>query len=148
VLRYVGDMRALKLRRAGSRVRAIAGEMFQRGSGDWKQYRSMFDLSKCDEIDLHFGKRDRSVLSYGEAMRELTGIIEGGLSEAQRNGRSYVMFIHGKSTSRRGKKTARSQVRNFMRSKAGTPLIERKDCIQHETVFVAKIRPLIAVEAS
>jgi hypothetical protein len=82
--------------------------MFQRGSGDWKQYRSMFDLSKCDEIDLHFGKRDRSVLSYGEAMRELTGIIEGGLSEAQRNDRSYVMFIHGKSTSRRGKKTARS----------------------------------------
>jgi hypothetical protein len=120
--------------------------MFQRGSGDWKQYRLTFGLSKCDEIDLHFGKRDRSVLSYGEAMTALTGIIEGGLNEAQRKRRSYVMFIHGKSTSRRGKTTARSQVRNFMRSKAATSLIERKDCIQHETVFVAKIRPLIAVE--
>ena len=126
----------------------MAGEMFQRGSGDWKQYRSMFGLSKCDEINLHFGERDRSVLSYGEAMEEVTSIIEGGLGEAQRNGRSYVMFIHGKSTSRRGKTTARSQVRNFMRSKAATSLIERKHCIRHETVFVAKIRPLIAVETS
>ena len=114
--------------------------MFQRGWGDWKQYRSTFGLSKCDEIDLHFGERDRSV-PYREVMAEVTSIIEGGLSEAQRRGRSYVMFIHGKSTSRRGKTTARSQVRNFMRSKAATPLIERKDCIQHETVFVAKIRP-------
>jgi hypothetical protein len=35
-----------------------------------------------------------------------------------------------------------------MRSKAATPLIERRDCIQHQTVFVAKIRPLIAVETS
>jgi hypothetical protein len=27
-----------------------------------------------------------------------------------------------------------------MRSKAATPLIERKHCIEHETVFVAKVR--------
>ena len=136
-----------KARRKSRPSDCTAGEMFQRGSGDWKQYRSMFDLSKCDEIDLHFGERDRSV-SYREVMAQVTSIIEGGLSEAQSKGRSYVMFIHGKSTSRRGKTTARSQVRNFMRSKAATPLIERKGCIWHETVFVAKIRPLIAVEIS
>ena len=82
--------------------------MFQRGWGDWKQYRSMFGLSKCDEIDLHFGERDRSV-PYREVMAEVRGIIEGGLSD-------------------------------FMRSKAATSLIERKHCIQHETVFVAKVR--------
>jgi predicted PolB exonuclease-like 3'-5' exonuclease len=114
-------------------------EMFQRGSGDWTQYRSRFDLSKCDEIDLHFGKRDRSV-SYDDAMAELTSIVEGSLNEAQRKGRSYVMFVHGSSTSRPGNTTARSQVRSFMRSKTATSLIERKQCIQHETVFVAKIR--------
>src|ERR1700731_2325358 len=109
--------------------------MFQQGSGDWTQYRSRFNLSKSDEIDLHFGKRDRSV-SYDEAMAELTGIIEGGLKEAQRKGRSYVMFIHGSSTSQPGKRTARSKVRSSMRSKAATSLIERKHCIQHDPVFV------------
>ena len=36
--------------------------------------------------------------------------------------------------------TARSQVRSFMRSKDATPLIDRRGCIQHETVFVAKLR--------
>jgi len=33
-------------------------KMFQRGSGDWTQYRSKFGLSQSDEIDLHFGMRD------------------------------------------------------------------------------------------
>ena len=73
-------------------------------------------------------------------MAEVTDIVQSSLAEAQRKGRQYLMFIHGKSTSRRGKTTARSQVRNFMRSKAATFLIERKHCIQHETVFVAKVR--------
>jgi hypothetical protein len=113
--------------------------MFHKGSGDWTQYRSRFNLSKSDEIDLHFGKRDKSV-PYYEAMAELTNLIEGGLRDAQRKGRPYVLFVHGSSTSRPGKTTARSQVRSFMRSKAATSLIERKHCIQHETVFVAKVR--------
>src|SRR5437879_3307261 len=34
---------------------------FQQGLGSWTQYRSMFDLSESDEVDLHFGPRDRSV---------------------------------------------------------------------------------------
>jgi hypothetical protein len=110
---------------------------FQMGTGDWTQYRS----PECDEIDLHFGKRDGSSISYDEVMAEITAIVERSLGEAQRNGRSHVMFIHGRSTSRPGQTTARSQVRNFMRSKAATPFIERKHCIQHDTVFVAKLRP-------
>src|SRR4051795_4095196 len=122
--------------------------MFKSGSGNWKRYRSLLELSETDEVNLHFGKRDPASMSYDEAMNALTGIIEGSLHEARRKERPYVMFLHGSSTSRRGKTTARSQVRNFMRSKAATPLIERKDCILHETVFVAKIRPLIAVETS
>jgi DNA-nicking Smr family endonuclease len=110
------------------------------GSGDWTLYRSKFNLSKRGEVDLHFGERDRSI-SYDEAMSELSSFIEGHLGEAQRKGRPYVMFIHGSSTSRPGKMTARSQVRNFMRSKAATPFIERKHCVQHGTVFLAKIKP-------
>jgi hypothetical protein len=113
--------------------------IFQNGSGDWTQFRSTLNLAPCDEINLHFGKRDRST-SYEDAMAEITAIVERGLCEARQQGRPYVMFVHGNSTSRPGQPTARSQVRNFMRSKAATPLIERKHCIEHKTVFVAKVR--------
>jgi hypothetical protein len=98
------------------------------------------NLSESDEINLNFGKRDPCSMSYEEAMAGVTDLVVASLVEAQRNGRRYVMFNHGSSTSRRGKTTARSQVRNFMRSRAATSLIDRKGCIQHETVFVAKLR--------
>ena len=113
---------------------------FQRGYGDWRQYRSQFGLTELDEIDLHFGERDRSRFSYAEVMAEVVDTVKAKLEEARLNGRSHVMIIHGSSTSRRGKTTARSQVRGFMRSKEATPLIDRKECIQHNTVFVAKLR--------
>jgi hypothetical protein len=113
--------------------------MFKGESGNWIDYRSKFNLSSDDEIDLHFGRRDNSI-SYDETMAEILSIVEGGLKKAQKDGRPYVMFVHGSSTSRGGKVTARSQVRSFMRSKHATPLIERRHCIQHDTVFVAKIR--------
>lgn len=113
---------------------------FQRGYGAWRQYRSQFGLTELDEIDLHFGKRDRTRLSFAEAMAEVVDLVKARLEQARLNGRSHVMIIHGRSTSRRGKTTARLQVRNFMRSKHATPLIDRKGCIQHDTVFVAKLR--------
>jgi hypothetical protein len=113
---------------------------FQRGYGDWKQYRSRFGLTEVDEIDLHFGKRDLSQLSFKQAMAGVINLVIAKLKDARLNGRSHVMIIHGRSTSRRGKTTARSQVRNIMRSKHATPLIDRKGCIQHDTVFVARLR--------
>jgi hypothetical protein len=113
--------------------------MFPKSSGDWTQFRSTLNLAPHDQIDLHFGKRDRST-SYEDAMAEITAIVERGLCEARIQGRPYVMFVHGNSTSRPGQTTARSQVRSFMRSKAATPLIERKHCIEHATVFVARVR--------
>jgi hypothetical protein len=113
---------------------------FQVGRGPWRQFRSQLNLSVSDEINLHFGKRDPSSMSFQEAMAGVTDIIVAALDEAQRKRRPYVMFIHGSSTSRRGKTTARSQVRNFMRSKHATPLIDRSGCVQHETVFVAKLK--------
>jgi hypothetical protein len=119
---------------------------FQKGGGRWERYRSRLDLSSSDEVDLHFGKRDPSLMSYREAMAGVTALVVASLEEARRKGRPYVMFIHGSSTSRRGKTTARSQVRGFMRSKHATPLIDRKGCIQHVIVFVAKLKP--AVERS
>jgi hypothetical protein len=79
-------------------------------------------------------------MSFREAMADMTNIVVASLEEARRRRRPYVMFIHGSSTSRRGKTTARSQVRNFMRSKDATLLINRRGCIQHDTVFIAKLK--------
>jgi DNA-nicking Smr family endonuclease len=73
-------------------------------------------------------------------MAEVVNIVKAKLEEARLNRRSHVMIIHGSSTSRRGKTTARSQVRGFMRSKDATPLIDHKECIQHNAVFVAKLK--------
>jgi hypothetical protein len=113
---------------------------FQPGREHWERYRLDLDLSPSDEVDLHFGKRDRSLMTYRQAMASVTALVVASLKEARRNGRPYLMFIHGSSTSRRGKTTARSQVRGFMRSKAATPLIDRSGCIQHVTVFIAKLK--------
>ena len=109
---------------------------FQKGSGNWERYRR----PDCREVDLHFGKRDPLVKSYAQAMAEVTELVERSLREAQQDGCPYVMFRHGRSTSRRGKVTARSQVRGFMRSPKATPLIQREHCIQHEAIFLAKVR--------
>ena len=113
---------------------------FQVGRGPWRQYRSQFSLFESDEINLHFGKRDPSSMSFQEAMANVTDIVVASLKEARRKRRCYVMFIHGSSTSRRGRTTVRSQVRNFMRSKNATTLIDRNGCIQHDTVFIAKLK--------
>ena len=112
---------------------------FLKEDGDWTDYRQRFGLRKGDEIDLHFGKRDPA-MSYYEAMSQIPTIVRDALKQAQAAGRPYIMFVHGSSTSGPGKTTARSQVRQFMRSKFATPFIVRRLCIEHETVFIARIR--------
>jgi hypothetical protein len=116
--------------------------MFKQGRGDWRAYRKQFGLEADDEIDLHFGKRDKFEMSYEQAMAQVEEYVESSLRRAQEKRRPYVMFVHGWSTSVGWKKTtARSVTRGFMRSARATPLIDRTSCIQHESVFVAKIRP-------
>ncbi len=67
--------------------------MFQRGCGDWKEYRWRFGGS-LEEVDLHFGRRDRS-MSYESAMAEVEQIVRQELKAAQDSGLEYVMFVHG-----------------------------------------------------
>jgi hypothetical protein len=108
-------------------------------TGDWKELRVEFGLTPEDEVDLHFGPRDPHT-PYENVMADVKTRVESSLIEAQKASRPYLMFVHGWSTSRPGKISARSVVRQFMRSRAATPLIERSGCIQHRTVFLAKIR--------
>jgi hypothetical protein len=112
----------------------------KREQGDWVSYRKRFGLSEADEIDLHFGQRDRNVAAYYDVMNDVEELVKRSLQKAQENGRPYVMFVHGYSTSRPGQTTARSVVRGFMRSKEATPFIVKAQSIQHPTVFIAKIR--------
>ena len=115
--------------------------MFEQGQGDWKEYRVRFHLTAEDEIDLHFGRRSAPELSYAGAMHQVEALVEERLLRARLEGRPHLMFLHGRSTSNGWKgATARSVVRGFMRSRKATLLIERKVCVQHETVFVAKVR--------
>jgi hypothetical protein len=102
-------------------------------------YRVEFSLTREDEVDLHFGQRGPHQ-DYWEVMAEVRVMVENALIKAQRNRRPYVLFIHGWSTSRPGRTTARSEVRQFMHSPAATPYIERNGCIQDEAVFLAKVR--------
>src|SRR4051812_39460522 len=116
------------------------GEFMIEGNGDWKAFRGRFELTPGDEVDLHFGKRDRWDKCYDQAMWDVEDVVREAVRKAQENGRNYIMFRHGRSTSRPGQRAARSVVRGFMRSKEATPFIERSGCVQHDSVFVAKIR--------
>jgi hypothetical protein len=109
-------------------------------NGNWTDYRAKSGLLTEDEVDLHRGRRDPRHCTYDDAMSDVEETVLAALRTAYERGREYVMFIHGHSTSRPGATTARSVVRGFMRSKAATPFIARAGCVQHPTVFVAKLR--------
>ena len=112
--------------------------MFKKGTGDWTQYRS---LRPNKEIDFHVDHQEHRDVSYDEAMYEIGKMVLDEVKKAYEEGTPYLIFTHGWSTSRPGKTTARSVVRQLMRSTEVTPYIIRKECIQHEAVFVAAIRP-------
>ena len=111
---------------------------FQFESGDWKKYRDLPDLV---EVDLHFSEFGPRRIPYDEAMAEVRYKSLQAIRAAYKREKKYVLFRHGWSTSRRGKSTARPQVRGLMRSVEATPYIVRKRCIQHDSVFVAAIKP-------
>jgi hypothetical protein len=107
--------------------------------GDWTRFRNL--PGKKIEVDFHWSESGRERRPYYERMDEVHSEALNALKLAQENGTKYIIFTHGWSTSRLGKTTARSVVRSLMRSPEATPYIVRRDCVQHETVFVAAIRP-------
>jgi hypothetical protein len=117
--------------------------MFKKGTGDWTQYRG----ADVVEVDLHWCPEDRHPedrrewIPYQEKMGQVEACALAALKDAYERGTKWVLFIHGHSTSRPGRVTSRSVVRRLMRSKEATPYICRSESIQHETVFVAAIRP-------
>jgi hypothetical protein len=92
-------------------------------------------------VDFHFS-RDETVGSFYENMesvREITlDALEKGYADPDVK---YILFTHGWSTSRRGQTSVRSVVRGVMRSSEATPYIDRRRSIQHDSVFVAALKP-------
>jgi len=104
--------------------------------GEWTEYRR---LPLCVEVDFHRAWREDRT-TYRDGMVEVGNDAFAAIETAHRFGLKYVIFTHGRSTSGPGKTTARSMVRELMRSPASTPFIQRRDCIQHPSCFVAAIR--------
>lgn len=111
--------------------------MFRHGNGGWEQFRGLPD---ADLVDFHRGRREFGE-SFPSVMAKVREEALEGLRTAQKNGRSYVLFTHGKSTSGPFKMSARSVIRRLMRSPEATPFVIRKECIQFDSAFVAAIRP-------
>jgi hypothetical protein len=113
--------------------------MFKKDYRNWIEFRKLSPSPV--EYDYHAGENEDDGLDYQGRMEWAYDCALSVLKQAQSNGKKYVMFIHGWSTSRIGKTTIRSQIRKCMRSKDATPFLIRKECIQHHTVFIASIRP-------
>lgn len=111
---------------------------FKSSSCNWTDFRQLPDLV---EVDFHWSDRGTHH-NYWESMEAVYNTAINALANAQKDGKKNVLFRHGSSTSRIGKTTARSQIRKAMLSKEATPFIIRSQSIQHETVFIASIRPL------
>ena len=61
--------------------------MFKKGTGDWARFRS---LPALEEVDLHYGRRDPSVMSYEDGMYEVGA---PPLCFAQSTAQSYIDAI-------------------------------------------------------
>jgi hypothetical protein len=113
--------------------------MFKKATGDW----TLLQRPSCIEVDFYHELNDgrRAWPCYEELMGEVRRNSLAALQVAYTYGIEHVLFRHGCSISRIGKSTARSVVRGLMQSKTATPYIVRIQCVQHESVFLAAIRP-------
>jgi hypothetical protein len=107
-------------------------------SGNWTRFREL--PGKQKELDFHRSGETREK-PYETVMAEIKDEVLDALKEAQESRLTWVLFTHGWSTSQGWKHTtARSVIRGIMRSPAATSFIVRRECIQHDSVFVARIR--------
>src|SRR5688500_605818 len=133
-----GPGSAQPVRSSQSNDGEVKRRSFKVGTGNWMQYRA---LANSIEVYLHSIPRERKDVPYAEAMKQVSSAVLDALRSAQHNGRKYVLFTHMISKPGRWKTTTRSRVRKVMRSRRVTPFIIRKDCIQHDSVFVAAVKP-------
>ena len=115
---------------------------FTQEGGDWTRYRQ---LTPNREIDFHveheLPRHLRGSGAFAKNMADARERALKGLRDAYEDEIPWVILRHGHSTSAPGKTTIRSVIRQLMQSKDSTPFVIKKLCIQHDSVFVAAIRP-------
>jgi hypothetical protein len=118
--------------------------VFKRFHGDWLELRRQYAPR---EVDLHFSGSG-SDEPYWKKMDEVRELVEAELRRAHADGVPWLLFRHGYSTSEGWRDTtSRSIVRSLMRSKQATPMIVRRECIQHGAVFLVRLRDRAAGKA-
>lgn len=105
---------------------------------NWTEYRA---LPECVEVDFHWSDTGPREIPYWEAMDQVRQFAFDTIRAAHASGFRYVLMTHGQSTSRPGNTTARSVIRGLIKSKDATPFVNRRACIQHESVFVVALKP-------
>lgn len=110
--------------------------MVQKFDGDWKELRIYKPLK---EVDFHC--EEPREIPYHKAMEQAEERALNSIVESYRDGLSYVLFTHGKSTSGRGKTTIRSVVRKLIGSPKVTPYVDRRKSIQHPSAFLVALKP-------
>ena len=115
---------------------------FKKEWRNWIEYRHLDGVMEHDFHRSQSGQNQTDWQPYAERMQAIYDETIVVLAAAQRQGKRFVLFTHGSSTSRPGTTTSRSQVRKAMQSAIATPLLIRRECIQQETVFLAAIKPI------
>jgi len=108
-----------------------------RRSGNWTDARC---LSPAAEVDFHWSDREPDGGSYDDHMAEVRRFAFERIQQAHRLGLAYVILRHGSSTSRPGRKTARSEIRSLLRSKESTPFIFKRKTIDFGSATLVAIR--------
>jgi hypothetical protein len=109
--------------------------MMRFAPGIWSDTRGL----NCLVVDFH--DNNQPWMPYHEKMADAGNRALEALEQAQRDGRAWVLFTHGQSTSRPGATTCRSVVRSLMRGRQATPFLNRAECRQGEAFFLAAIKP-------
>lgn len=115
--------------------------MFIRVQGDWTELRGPGVL----EVDFHRAEPGSRATggwrAFEDNMERVREEALAALQRAQQEGYSAVLFTHGWSTSRPGKRSSRSVIRALIRGRDATPFVDRSQCKQHPAAFLAAIRP-------
>ncbi len=110
--------------------------MFIKADGDWEFLKY---LGKIYYVDFYLPEGK----TFYEKMEQSHRIVINSLKYAQEEGYDYVLFNHGDSRSGPVLGSPKSAVRSIMKSKEAIPYIIKKKSIQHESVFLAAIKPKI-----
>lgn len=114
--------------------------MFRKVKGNVEKFQKLGPNRVINVTKTNIATRNKK-LSNQEKIDEARRQTFAALKNAYEDEVKYLIIKHGKSPSKRGLVTIGSRVRSLMRSHSTGPYILRTSCIEHESAFIAAIRP-------